>query len=136
MKEILRHSVRIYVYTIGAIFGYLTASMAISFGGSAAADFVGVFGGLGLMIAAPLCWYAAARTRGGDLWTLGYVVAWCLFFGVSTLIGWWEHGKSVRPAGSAVAWTAIAALGVVYLVVLPATVWWRRSGREDLHGSA
>ena len=136
VKQFVQGFVRTIVYMLGIIFGYLTASIVISFYGSAAADFAGVFGGFGLMIAAPLCWYAAARSPRGDLWTVGYVGAWCLLIGVFLVIGRWERGKSVPAAGSAVAWTAIGALSVVYLVVVPAIVWWRRSGPGDFHGSA
>lgn len=50
--------VRTIVFLAGMFFGYMFGVLVLSFGGSAATDFTGVFGGFGLMLAAPLCWIA------------------------------------------------------------------------------
>jgi hypothetical protein len=114
--------VRTIVFLAGMFFGYSSAALVLSLGGSAAADFTGVFGGFSLMLAAPLCWIAAVRGKKGDLWTLGYVGAWAVFIGIAMLIGVSERGDRVTPASDEVGLWALGLLGVVYLVVLPLLV--------------
>lgn len=74
------------------------AALVLSVGGSTATDFTGVFGGVGLMLAAPLCWIAATRSKKSDLWTLGYAGGWAVFIATVMLIGVAESGKSVPRA--------------------------------------
>lgn len=114
--------VRTIVFLAGMFFGYLSAMVVLSFGGSTATDFTGVFGGLGLMLAAPLCWFAAVRGKKGDLWTLGYVGAWAVFIEIAMLIGVSERGDRVTLASDEVGLWALGFLGLVYLVGLPLLV--------------
>ncbi len=110
--------VRTIVFLAGMFFGYSSAALVLSFGGSTVTDFTGVFGGFGLMLAAPLCWIAAVRGKKGDLWTLGYAGAWALFLGVMMLIGVAERGDPVPPASDEAGLWAMGLLAVIYLVVL------------------
>ncbi len=89
--------VRTIVFLAGMFFGYMFGVLVLSFGGSTATDFTRVFGAFGLMLAAPLCWFAAVRGKRGDLWTLGYVGAWALFLPVMS-IDVAERGDRVTPA--------------------------------------
>lgn len=114
--------VRTIVFLAGMFFGYSSAAVVLSFGGSTTTDFTGVFGGFGLMLAAPLCWIAAVRGNKGDLWTLGYVGAWTAFIGIVMLIGVSERGDRITPASEDVSLWAAGLLAVVYLVVLPLLV--------------
>ncbi|MDP9451909.1 MAG: hypothetical protein M3P97_00625 [Actinomycetota bacterium] len=114
--------VRTIVFLAGMFFGYMFGVLVLSFGGSAATDFTGVFGGFGLMLAAPLCWIAAVRGRKGDPWTLGYVGAWAVFLGVVMSIGAAERGDPVTPASDDVGLWALGLLALVYLVILPVLV--------------
>lgn len=41
---------------------------------------------LGLALAAPVCWYFAVRGESGDRWTIGYVLAWVLWFSSAFLL--------------------------------------------------
>jgi hypothetical protein len=113
--------VRTIVFLAGMFFGYMFGVLVLSFGGSTATDFTRVFGAFGLMLAAPLCWFAAVRGKRGDLWTLGYIGAWTLFLGVMS-IDVAERGDLVTPASDEVGLWALGLLAVVYLVVLPLLV--------------
>jgi hypothetical protein len=119
MLRVILGVVRAAVFVAGIFFGYMFAVLVSSFGGSTAADFTGVFGGLGLMFAAPICWIAAARSRRGDLWTVGYVGSWVVFIGVVMLIGVIEQGQPVQLANEHAGTWALGLLAVIYLVVLP-----------------
>jgi hypothetical protein len=111
--------------------GFAMAMVSISFAGSAAADFMVVFFGLGLMLAAPLCWIAAVWGRKGDYWTLGYVGAWLVFFVALYVLAFVEKGKSIKTSDYAVT-VAFVLLGVLYLVVLPiGAIIVRRRTRSD-----
>jgi hypothetical protein len=71
---------RSLVFLAGIVGGLYFAAVVTFFGGSAALDFIGVFGGLGLLLAAPICWVMAIRRSDrGDLWTLAYVGGWAVF---------------------------------------------------------
>lgn len=80
--------VRAIVFPVGAVFGILFAMAFTSYPGGNA----GVVNGLivayvlGLGLTAPVCWYFAARAMSGDRWTVGYIVAWMLFFGGGFLL--------------------------------------------------
>lgn len=78
--------VRTIVFLAGMALGFLSAAVVSSFGGSAAVDFSGVFFGIGLLVAAPICWIAAVRTKSGDRWTLAYVGVWVIYLVVVVLI--------------------------------------------------
>ncbi len=107
------------------------AMVAISFAGSAAVDFMAVFFGIGLMLAAPLCWIAATWGRKGDHWTLGYVGVWLLFFVVLYTLGFMERGEQIQRSDHAVT-VAFALLGVLYLLVLPVgVIIYRRRLAQD-----
>ena len=122
----LLNLVRGAVYVPGILLG-LTYAATLGLA-SAAGQFMGVFGGLGLAIAAPLCWIAATRTRARDYVTLGYVAAWAAFLGLAYLVGWIERDKVVQ-SGNAFGLAALALLAVLYLVVLPLA--WQRYRQHD-----
>lgn len=130
MRRLIIGTVYAMIYIPGAVFGYLIASLAISFYGSVASDFVAVFGGFGLMIAAPLCWYLAVSGPRGSACTLAYTVAWCLLIGTLFVIGRWEQGKPIEAAGGNVLWIAIGMLGIIYMIGVPVILWWRRNKWE------
>ncbi len=115
--------VRTLVFLAGMFFGYMSAALVLSFGGSTVTDFTGVFGGVGLMLAAPLCWIAAVRSKKGDLWTLGYVGGWVVFIAIVMLIGVAERGRPVPRANDDAGLWALGLLAFVYLVVLPLTAF-------------
>ncbi len=99
--------------------GGLALGMAVvSFAGSASTDFLGVFFGFGLMLAAPICWVGAVWGRKGDYWTLGYVGAWLVFFVIGYSSTFIESGKAIKTSDYAVT-VAFVSLGVLYLLVLP-----------------
>lgn len=96
--RVLRALLRAVVFIAGMVGGYLIAAVLLSFGGSASADFTGVFFGLGLMLAAPLCWVGAVWGRKGDFWTLGYLGAWLSSSFCRTFSGSSREGsRSGRP---------------------------------------
>jgi hypothetical protein len=130
--RVLRALLRSIVFLAGMVAGFAMAMVSISFAGSAAADFMVVFFGLGLMLAAPLCWIAAVWGRKGDYWTLGYVGAWLVFFVVLYVLAFVEEGKPIKTSDSAVT-VAFVLLGVLYLVVLPigAFIVRRRTGSDQ-----
>lgn len=128
---VLRAVIRSVVFIAGMVAGFGLGLVVLSFGGSATADFMGVFFGFGLMLAAPLCWIAAVRGKKRDSWTVGYVVAWFIFIVVFYGLGFIERGKPVVTSDYATD-VAFALLGVVYLVVLPiGAVLYRRRTRSD-----
>ena len=119
MLSVFLAFVRTIVFLAGMFFGYMSATLVLSFGGSTITDFTGVFGGFGLMLAAPLCWIAAVRSKQGDLWTLGYVGGWAVFIATVMLIGVVEGGRPVPQANDDAGLWALGLLALVYLVVLP-----------------
>ncbi len=119
MLSVFLALVRTVVYLAGMFFGYMFAALVLSFGGSTVTDFTGVFGGVGLMLAAPLCWVAAVRSRKGDLWTLAYVGGWAVFITAVMLIGVAESGSPVPRANDDAGLWALGLLALIYLVVLP-----------------
>jgi fucose 4-O-acetylase-like acetyltransferase len=108
------------VFSLGMLLGLLYFLSLIGLA-SAAGQFVGVFGGLGLALAAPLCWLAAVRTRAGDRFTLMYFLAWVLMIVASALVGIAEMGKQVQ-SGNGAGVVALVLVAVVYLVVVPLVV--------------
>jgi hypothetical protein len=127
MTRTLLAVIRSVVFLLGLLFGLLY-SMALG-AASAGAQFVGVFGGLGLAIAAPLCWWAAARSKAGDRITLMYVLAWMLMIAAMSLVRLLDRGKVVQtgtPAGI----LALCLVAAVYLVAVPLVVH-RYRQRED-----
>lgn len=119
MLNVFLALVRTLVFLAGMFFGYMFAALVLSFGGSTVTDFTGVFGGVGLMLATPLCWIAAVRSKKGDLWTWGYVGGWAVFIATVMLIGVAESGSPVPRANDDAGLWALGLLAVVYLVVLP-----------------
>lgn len=127
--RVLRALLRAVVFIAGMVGGYLVAAVFLSFGGSASADFMGVFFGLGLMLAAPLCWVAAVWGRKGDSWTLGYLGAWLVFIVLSYVLGFIERGKEIRTSEYATD-AAFALLGFLYLFVLPLGAFLHRRSKS------
>lgn len=109
--------IRPTVFILGLLFGLLYF-VSLFMLASAAGQFVGVFGGLGLALAAPVCWLAAVRTRARDRSTLAYVLAWCALILITLVVGAIEDGKRVQ-SGDHVGLFALGLVAVVYLVVLP-----------------
>ncbi len=114
LRRILVAVARAVVYVAGMVLGFLVASIASSFGGSFTTDFFGVFLGLGLMLAAPICWVAAIKSSKGDHWTLGYIGGWAVFFLIGYVTSTIEDGQPIRVSDNAVNW-GLAALGRVLL---------------------
>ncbi len=129
LKSTLLAVIRPLLFILGFFYGLLYASL---FGlASAAAQFVGVFGGLGLALAAPHCWLAAVRTRAGDRFTLMYFLAWVLMIVASALVGLVEGGKQVQ-SGTGAGVVALVLVAVVYLVVVPLVVHrYRQQARAE-----
>lgn len=119
MLSVFLAFVRTIVFLAGMFFGYMSAALVLSFAGSTVTDFAGVFGGVGLMLAAPLCWIAAVRTKKGDLWTLSYIGGWAIFIATVMLIGVAEGGRPVPRANDSAGLWALGILALIYLVVLP-----------------
>jgi hypothetical protein len=119
--------IRSVVFLLGLLFGLLY-SMLIGLA-SAAAQFVGVFGGLGLAIAAPLCWSAATRSNAGDRITLMYVVAWIFMIAAMSLVGLLEKEKVVQT-GTHGGVLALCLVAAVYLVAVPLVVHRYRQREE------
>lgn len=119
------------VFIAGMVAGFGLGLVVLSFGGSATADFMGVFFGFGLMLAAPLCWIAAVRSRKRDYWTLGYAGAWLVFL-VPIDVSRVHRGREASRDVAYATHVALALLGVVYLVVLPmGAAFYRRRTRSD-----
>lgn len=121
LLRIVRMVLRAVIFLAGMLIGLLLAMVVSSFGGSATADFVVVFFGIGLMVAAPICWIGAVWSRQGDRWTVGYLSGWLLFAVVAYASSYLEQGKPIvatRNAGI----VALAVLAMLYLVVLPVGV--------------
>lgn len=130
-RNVLRAVIRSGVFIAGMVAGFALGVVVLSFGGSAATDFMGVFFGFGLMLAAPLCWIAAVRSRKRDYWTLGYAGAWLVFLTLIYVLEFMEGGKPAVMSAYATH-VAFALLGVLYLVVLPIGVaFYRRRSRSD-----
>ena len=121
LRRILVAVARTFVYAAGMVFGFLTALVVGSFGGSFTTDFFGVFFGFGLMLAAPICWVAAVTSSKGDRWTLGYIGGWAVFFLIGYVTSAVEDGKPIKGSDHAVNW-GLAAVAVLYLLILPAGV--------------
>jgi hypothetical protein len=119
--------IRSVVFLLGLLFGLLY-SMVLGVA-SAAAQFVGVFGGLGLAIAAPLCWWAATRTKAGDRITIMYFVAWMFMIAASSLVGLLDKGKEVQT-GTHAGVLALCLVAAVYLVAVPLVVHRYRQREE------
>ncbi len=128
--RVLRALLRPIVFLPGMVGGLALAMVAISFAGSAATDFTVVFFGLGLVLAAPLCWICAVWGPKGDYWTLGYFLAWLAFIVALYVIAITERGEPIQTSDYAVT-VALALLGVLYLLVLPvgAIIYRRRRGQ-------
>jgi hypothetical protein len=109
------------VFLLGMVCGYLSAAVVSSFGGSAAVDFTGVFFGIGLMVAAPICWVAAVCCDSGDRWTLAYIGAWVAYFCTVVIIDVIETGKPITGTNDA-GNVALVMLAVLYFIVLPVGV--------------
>jgi hypothetical protein len=120
---------RAVVFLLGIVCGYLSAAVVSSFGGSAAVDFTGVFFGIGLMVAAPICWVAAVRCDSGDRWTLAYMGTWIAYLCIAVIIDVIEGGKPITGTNDA-GNVALVLLAILYLVVLPAGVIVYRKRRE------
>ena len=75
---------------------------------------LGVFFGLGLMLAAPFCWVAAMTSSEGDRWTLGYIGGWAVYFLVGYVTSAIEDGSPIKVSDHAVNW-GFAAVAVLYL---------------------
>jgi hypothetical protein len=129
LKSTLLAVIRPLIFVLGFLYGLLYASL---FGlASAAAQFVGVFGGLGLALAAPLCWLAAVRTGAGDRFAFMYFLAWVLMIVASALVGLVEEGKQVQ-SGTGAGVVALVLVAVVYLVVVPLVVHrYRQQARAE-----
>lgn len=127
--RVILATVRTIVFVVGMVSGFFSAAVVSSYGGSATVDFSGVFFGLGLMLAAPICWTAAVFTKARDRWTLVYVVAWGVYFLVAILINVLEEGKPITAAKNAGTY-AVLVLATLYLIVLPAgaIIYRRRRG--------
>lgn len=124
---------RTVIFLAGILLG-LTYTLALGLA-SAAGQFVGVFGGLGLVLAAPLCWIAAVRTKAGDRLTLAYFVACCVLIGAAYVVGTVEEGKQVQ-SGNAFGFTALALVAVIYLVIVPLTLHrYRERSKPDRSSS-
>ena len=120
-RRAFRALIRSVVFIAGMVGGCAIALVVLSFGGSASTDFMGVFFGFGLMLAAPRCWIAAVWHRKGDYWTLGYVGAWLVFVGLSYGLHFMEEGKPIRGSNHA-PYVAFGLLAALYLLVLPVGV--------------
>ncbi len=129
LKSTLLAVIRPLIFVLGFLYGLLYASL---FGlASAAGQFVGVFGGLGLALAAPLCWLAAVRTRAGDRFTFMYSLAWVLMIVAGALVGLVEEGKQVQ-SGAGAGVVALVLVAVVYLVIVPLVVHqYRQQARTE-----
>jgi ABC-type arginine/histidine transport system permease subunit len=127
MARTLLAVIRSVVFLLGLLFGLLY-SMLIGLA-SAAAQFVGVFGGLALAIAAPPCWWAATRSKAGDRITLIYVVSWMFMIAVMSLVGLLDRGKVVRT-GTHAGVLALCLVAAVYLVAVPLVVHRYRQREE------
>lgn len=75
------------VFVVGAVFGYLTATVLASYpgGGPQAVIYLQIYSPLALAVMAPICWYFAVRGAAGDRWTIGYLLAWATWFAVLLL---------------------------------------------------
>ncbi len=124
-KRVILGLVRAVVFIAGMLAGLYSAAIVLFNFGSAAINFVGIFGGLGLLVAAPICWVMAVRSPKGDLWTLAYLGAWALMMLSVMVIGVVERGKSIRTSNNAVL-VALFALAVLYGVVVPVAVHFHR----------
>lgn len=79
---------RAIVFVVGAVFGYLTASVISYYGGGSGplvVIYLRIYSPLVLALAAPICWYFAVRGKAGDRWTLGYIGAWVAWYGIGVL---------------------------------------------------
>lgn len=121
LRRIVVAVARAVVYVAGMVFGFLVALVVGSFGGSFTTDFFGVLFGLGLMLAAPICWVAAVKSSKGDRWTLGYIGGWGVFFLIGYVTSAIEEGEPIQVSDHAVNW-GLAAVAVLYLLILPAGV--------------
>lgn len=120
LKKALCAIIRPMVFILGMLLGLLYFLSLFGLA-SAAAQFVGVFGGLGLALAAPLCWFAAVRTRAGDRFTLVYFLALVLMVLATALVGIVEKGRQVQ-SGNGAGVVALVLVAVVYLVIVPLVV--------------
>lgn len=124
-------ALRAMTYLAGTLFGLVFAATALM-GASAAFQFIFVFGGLGLALAAPLCWFAVARTRAGDRCTLGYLAGWGVLIAAAYLAEAIEGDKPVQ-AGDAVGRIAIALVAALYVILLPLAIGCYRHRRQRSH---
>lgn len=128
-RSALRALMRSVVFIAGMVGGFALGFVVLSFGGSASTDFMGVFFGFGLMLAAPACWMAAIRGRKRDVWTLRYVGSWLVFLLAFYGLGFIERGKPIVTSAYATD-VAFALLGFLYLLVLPLAVFFHRRVRS------
>lgn len=128
LRRVLIAVARAVVYVPGMVFGFLVPLIVGSFGGSFTTDFFGVFFGLSLMLAAPICWVAAVKSSKGDLWTLGYIGGWAVFFLIGYVTSAIEDGRPIKVSDHAVNW-GLGAVAVLYLIILPAGVFLYRRRR-------
>lgn len=80
--------VRGIVFVSGGLFGLLfaMASNALPGGNPRIVTDLIIATLLGLALAAPVCWYFAVKGESGDRWTIGYALAWVLWFGCAFLL--------------------------------------------------
>ena len=71
------------MFVAGALWG--VASSLVSGGGPSWVAALSMLSTFGLALAAPVCWWFAVRGQAGDRWTLGYLVAWSVWFAVLIL---------------------------------------------------
>lgn len=109
--------IRPIIFILGLLFGLLFA-VSLFMLASAAGQFVGVFGGLGLALASPLCWLGAIRTRAKDRFTFFYVCAWVVLILATLIVGAIENGKQVQ-SGDGGGMLALGLVAIVYLVITP-----------------
>lgn len=82
---------RAVVFTAGLFFGLLMSATAGYFGGGGGPSVVRlavVFVPLAMGLAAVPAWVLAVKSEAGDRWTIGYLVAWLVYVGVSSLLVW------------------------------------------------
>ena len=82
---------RAVVFIAGLFFGLLFSATAGYYGGGGGPTVVRltrVFVPLAMGLAAAPVWVLTARSKAGDRWTVGYVVAWSVFLGIGYLLVW------------------------------------------------
>lgn len=88
-KKMALAVLRPIVFVAGLFFGCLLAATAAYFGGGGGPTFVRlarIVVPLLIGLAAPIFWVLSVRTRAGSRWITGYIVAWLVLVGTSSVL--------------------------------------------------